>query len=210
MVRFLAALALVVSIAGCESRPVANVTPLPSVSPHTPAVQAVMQQTNVPTGLAPCADSGSFNAYITQIKAANASLGAAVAKQWSALQSAGAQDAAISIFAADPTACASELGASGQTRSAASFVVAFADAGQAERAWQAGVLGFAPPSPGAAPPGIIRGTSTGLGASSFTYGRAPVQLACWRKGVFVAIVVFTNLDATSFKAAAVAVDARLN
>jgi hypothetical protein len=37
-----------------------------------------------------------------------------------------------------------------------------------------------------------------------------VQLACWHKSVFVALVVMTNLDATAFKTATAAVDARLN
>jgi hypothetical protein len=95
-------------------------------------------------------------------------------------------------------------------KSAASLVVAFGDEGEADRAWEAGVFGFTPPAPGEAPAGITRGDATGLGASSFAYVRAPVQLAVWRKSVFVALVAFANLDAASFKAATAAVDARLN
>jgi hypothetical protein len=59
-------------------------------------------------------------------------------------------------------------------------------------------------------PGVTRGTATGLGLSSWTYDRAPVQLACWHKSVFVALVVVSNLDAATFKAATTAIDARLN
>jgi hypothetical protein len=197
-------------IAGCESSSAASTTPLSSGTPHAAAAAAVLQQANVPAGLAPCAGSGAFDSYLTQLAASNPALGAAVAGQWRRLKAAGAQDAAIALFASDPSACTAELGASGAARSAASFVVAFADEGEAERAWQSGVLGFAPPAPGEAPAGIVRGTATGLGPSSFTYGLSPIQLACWRLGVFVALVVFTNLDAASFKGATAAVNARLH
>ncbi len=97
-----------------------------------------------------------------------------------------------------------------KAKSAAGFVAVFADEGQADRAWQSGVLGFVPPAPGELPPGLNRGASTGLGLSSWTYDRTPVRLACWHKSVFVALVVLTNLDAPAFKAATAAVDARLN
>jgi hypothetical protein len=58
-------------------------------------------------------------------------------------------------------------------------------------------------------PGTARGTGTGLGLNSWTYDRPPLRLACWRKSVFVAFVVVSNLDVAAFKAAAAAVDARL-
>ena len=147
--------------------------------------------------------------YIKSIRVANASLADRLAKQWSGLKAAGATEGAISLFAADPSACNDELAAAGSIQSAASVVIAFGDQGEADRAWQAGVLGFTPPVPGELPPGVDRGPSTGLGPSSWTYDRAPVRLACWRKNVFVALVVFTNLDASAFKAGAAAIDARL-
>jgi hypothetical protein len=177
---------------------------------HAAISATVLQQTDVPAGLAPCAASGAFGEYITATRAADATFGASIASQWKALQGEGALQAQIALFASDPSACTSELAASGAIKSAASFVVAFTDEGQADRAWQHGVLGFAPPAPGESPPGVSRGTVTGLGESSWTYSRGPVRLACWRKSVFVAVVVFTNLDPASFKAATAAVDARLN
>ena len=210
MTRLAALLFVVSTLAACQSSAVATPAPTPVAALHSAVAQTVFQQTDVPAGLAPCSDSGTLGAYIAAVKAANASLGGSLASQWKALQGDGAAQASISLFAADPAACVSELGASGTIKSAASLVVMFADEGQADRAWQSGVFGFAPPAPGAAPPGITRGAGTGLGASSFTYVRAPVQLAVWRKSVFVAIVVFANLDPASFKAATAAVDARLN
>ena len=210
MVRFLAAVALVVSTAACQSAAVATSSPTPVAAVHAIVAQTVLQQTDIPPGLAPCASSGSFGAYIAAVKSADPALAATIASQWKALQKQGAGEAQISLFAANPSACTAELGASGSVKSAASLVVAFADEGAADRAWHQGVLGFAPPAPGEAPPGIVRGVGTGLGASSWSYDRGPVRLACWRKSVFVAVVVFTNLDPASFKAATAAVDARLN
>jgi len=210
VVRFLAAVALVVSTAACQSAAVATSSPTPVAAVHAIVAQTVLQQTDIPAGLAPCASSGSFGAYIAAVKSADPALAATIASQWKALQKQGAGEAQISLFAANPSACTAELGASGSVKSAASLVVAFADEGAADRAWHQGVLGFAPPAPGEAPPGIVRGVGTGLGASSWSYDRGPVRLACWRKSVFVAVVVFTNLDPASFKAATAAVDARLN
>jgi len=75
------------------------------------------------------------------------------------------------------------------------------DAGQADRAWEGGVFGFMPPTPGESQAGVTRGAGTGLGLSSWTYDRPPVYLASWHKSVFIALVVISNLDAATFKAA---------
>jgi hypothetical protein len=95
-------------------------------------------------------------------------------------------------------------------KAATSFVAVFADEGQAERAWGAGVLGFVPPAPGEGTAGLVGGTGTGLGPSAWTYDRPSVRLACWRRSVLVSLVVLTNLDATAFKSVTAAIDARLN
>jgi hypothetical protein len=130
--------------------------------------------------------------------------------RWQQLQAQGAVEAAISLFAADPAACTAELAATSTIKAAASFVAVFADEGEAERAWESGVLGFVPPASGQVAPGLVRGTTTGLGLSSWTYDRPSVRLACWRRSVFVALVVLSNLDPTTFKSVTVAIDARLN
>jgi hypothetical protein len=189
---------------------VATPSPAPVAALHALVAQTVLQAADVPSDLKPCASSGTFAAYISAVKAADPTLGGSIAAQWKALQGQGAQQAQITLFAGDPSACTAELGASGTIKSAASLVVAFGDEGEADRAWQQGVMGFAPPAPGEAPPGIARGPATGLGTAAWTYSRGPVRLACWRKSVFVAVVVLTNLDPTSFKSATAAVDARLN
>ena len=173
-------------------------------------MSTLLQPSDLPAPLAHCQGSGPIAGYIAAIKSANPDLAQRLTKQWSDLKGMGAIEAAINLFAADPSACSKELAAGSSVQSAASLVVAFAEQGQADRAWQAGILGFSPPVPGELPPGVARGTGTGLGPSSWTYDRTPVRLANWEKNVFVALVVFTNLDATAFKAGTAAVDARLN
>ena len=210
--RLTAALAISLTLAACTS-PLTSApppSPLPSPTPHTPVTSTLLEPVNLPAPLSLCPGSGPIASYIAATKSANPDLAQRLTKQWNDLKGLGAIEAAINLFAADPTACSTELASVNNVQSAASLVVAFADQGQADRAWQAGVLGFTPPVPGELPPGVARGTDTGLGPSSWTYDRTPVRLACWQKNVFVALVVFTNLDATAFKAGTAAVDARLN
>ena len=210
MGRFPLVVALVAVLAGCQvaSTPVAD--PILSPTPHTPVANAALQASDVPADLKPCPASGPIATYLTTIKTSNPALAQKLSAQWQALKQSGAQDAAITLFAADPAACSAELAATGTARSAASVVVIFGEEGQADRAWRAGILGFAPPAPGESPPGVTRGKDTGLGESAWTYHNAPVSLASWRKSVFVALVVVSILDGTAFSAATAAVDARLN
>jgi hypothetical protein len=199
------ALTACTSILGSQPPP----SPLPTPTPHTPVLSTLLQPADLPAPLPRCPASGPIDDYLKATSSTNPALADRLTTQWAQLKAAGATEAAISLFAADPSACSAELAAVSSSQSAASLVIAFGDQGQADRAWQAGILGFAPPVPGELPPGVERGTGTGLGPSSWTYDRTPVRLACWQKNVFVALVVFINLDAPAFKAGAAAVDARL-
>lgn len=211
MDRLIAILGLSILIASCQNNtPVVVVSPSPSPSPHTLATDAVLQSSEVPTGLSPCLGSGPIDVYITTLANADANLSARVANQWEQLRVAGATSGAISLFTSTPAACNAELATTSNAKSITAFVAEFTDPGQADRAWSAGVFGFVPPAPGELPAGVTRGTGTGLGLSSWTYDRPPVHLASWHKSVFVALVVVSNLDAATFKAATAAVDARLD
>ncbi len=212
MGRFPAFIVLIAFVAACQStaRPVASPTPSPSPTPHTAVADAVLQVGDIPSGLKICPASGPFDAYVANLQASQPALASSLNDEWQSLRTMGAISAAISLYTSDSSACTAELAAVAKPKSAAAFVAMFRDEGQADRAWQSGVLGFVPPAPGELPPGLNRGTATGLGLSSWTYTRTPVQLACWHKSVFVALVVLTNLDATAFKTATAAVDARLN
>ena len=211
MDRLIAILGLSILIASCQnSTPLVVVSPSPSPSPHAAPTEAILQSSEVPAGLSPCLGSGPIDVYVTTLASADANLASRVANQWEQLRLAGATSGAISLFTSTPAACNAELATTSSAKSIAAFVAAFPDAGQADRAWEAGVFGFMPPAPGELPTGVTRGTGTGLGLSSWTYDRPPVRLACWHKSVFVAFVVVSNLDAATFKTATNTIDARLN
>lgn len=196
-------------LAACQSGTAAP-TPLPSSSLHNTAATAVIQQNEVPGGLTKCPGSGPIAGYLTTMQTVDATMTTRLTDQWHQLQAKGATSGAITLYSYDPTACNAELGASSTTKSLSSFVAQFADEGQAERAWGAGVLGFATPAPDQVAPGILRGSGTGLGVSSWTYTNTLVRLACWRRSVFVSLVILSNLDDGAYKAVTAAIDARLN
>jgi hypothetical protein len=197
-------------VVACQGQTHPVFSPVPSPSPHTAATAAILQSSDVPAGLNVCLGSGPIDVYLSVLGGADPTLESSELAQWMLLRKQGARAGAISIFAANPSACSAELGATTKVKAMTSFVAQFADEGEADRAWQSGVFGFAPPPPGELVPGLTRGTSTGLGLSSFTYDRPSVRLACWHRSVFVALVVVSNLDVSTFKAATAAIDPRLN
>jgi hypothetical protein len=209
--RLIAILGLSILIAACQSTtPAVVASPSPSPSPHTAPTDAILQSSEIPAGLNPCLGSGPIDVYITTLAHADPIPGARVGVQWEQLRVAGSTSGAISLFTSTPAACNAELATTSNAKSIVAFVAAFTDPGQADRAWEAGVFGFMPPAPGDLPAGVTRGAGTGLGLSSWTYDRTPVRLASWHKSVFVALVVVSNLDAATFKAATSTVDARLS
>jgi hypothetical protein len=208
--RLIAILTLGMLVAGCQTAATPVASPQPSPTPHTAVAAAVLQPGEVAAALNQCPGSGPIAAYLSSLALANPALASQMSAQWQQLRTAGALDAAISLFAADPTACTAQLAATSKIQAAASLVAVFADEGEADRAWESGVMGFVPPAPGELSSGIVRGTGTGLGLSSWTYDRSPVRIACWHKSVFVSLVVLTNLDVSTFKTVTAAVDARLN
>jgi hypothetical protein len=207
--RFISTLALGLLLAACQTTASAP-TPSPRPSSHNTVATAVIQPGEVPASLSKCPGSGPIAGYLTALQSSDATLAASVTGQWQQLQAKGAKAAAIMLYAYAPTACTAELAATSSAKSLASFVVEFGDEGQAERAWGVGVLGFPTPAPGQVAPGILRGSGTGLGDSSWTYTNTQVRLACWRRSVFVSLVILSNLDPEAYKAVTAAIDARLN
>jgi hypothetical protein len=199
-------------IVACQNPTQAAPTPSPSPipTPHTAPTVAVLQSAEAPSGLSVCVGSGPVDVYLATLSSANAPFASSAASQWGELLQQGARDGAISIFAAGTSACGVELGSAAGTRAITSFVAEFGDEGEADRAWQSGVFGFVPPPVGEVVTGLVGGPGTGLGLSSFTYDRPTVRLACWRRSVFVAVVVASNLDAATFQAATGVIDPRLN
>jgi hypothetical protein len=208
--RLAALIAIFLLSASCQNEPHAVFSPAPSPSPRTAPTAAILQSADVPATVSPCVGSGPLDVYLSMLATADPALADRLSNQWADLLSHGARAGAISVYTANPTACQAELGATTTVKSVASVVIQFEDEGQADRAWQAGVFGFVPPAAGEVLPGLSRGTTTGLGLSSFTYERPSVRLACWRHSVYVALVVVSNFDLNTFTAATAAVDPRLN
>lgn len=209
MGRFLVAVACLALVA-CQNETHAVFSPVPSPTPHLPATAAILQAGEVPPGLVACPGSGPIEVYLAVLATEDATVGSRANDGWVQLLSNGARDGAIAVYAANPSACAADLGATTNVRALTSFVARFADATQASIAYQAGVFGFVPPPPGQLNAGLTVGTSTGLGLDSFTYERPSVRLASWHHGVYVAMIVAAGLDLPTFRAATAAVDARLN
>ena len=210
MTRFAACIAAIVLLGACQNETHVVFSPVPSPSPHAAPTAAILQSADVPATVNPCLGSGPLDVYLSVLANSDAALATRLSAEWDELLSHGARAGAISVFTANPSACKAELGATTTLKSVASVVIKFDDEGQADRAWQAGVFAFVPPAPGQLLPGLTRGTGTGLGLSSFTYERPSVRLACWRHYVYVALVVVSNFDLNTFKAATAAIDPRLN
>ena len=212
MGRIAAILALIVLAAACQSNTHAVFSPPPSPSPHSAPTAAILQPADIPSGLNVCIGSGPVDVYVSSLAGIDGNLAARVGAEWKRLRLEGATGAAISVYTVNAQACDAELGLApaATAKSISSFVVSFADSGEADRAWESGILGFRPPAPGELLSGVTSGTATGLGLSSWIYDQTPVRLGSWHKSVFVALVAAGHLDLTSFKTATAAVDARLD
>jgi hypothetical protein len=208
--RFGTWIALLGLMVACQNETHPVFTPAPSPSPHLAPTAAVLQPTEVPAGLNVCQGSGPVDVFLSVLATKDATVASRLDGYWAELVTGGATSGAMAVYASGTPGCTAELGATANLKTVMSFVARFPDASQADRAWHAGVFGFAPPPAGQLTPGLTLGTSTGLGASSFTYDRPSVRLACWRHGFYVAMIVAGNLDLNTFRAATAAVDARLN
>jgi hypothetical protein len=208
--RLLTVLVGAMLLAACQNDTHAVFSPVPTATPHTAPTAAILQSNDVPPAFQACLGSGPVDVYLSVLSTTAPEVASSAAAYWSKLQGQGAIAGAISVFVANPSACTAELGAKTAVKSIASFVALFADEGQADRAWQEGVFGFTPPPVGELAPGVTRGTSTGLGPSSFVYLTSSVRLASWRRSVLVALVVASNGDANLFNVATAAIDQRLN
>jgi hypothetical protein len=194
----------------CQNESHPAFSPVPSPSPHISPAAAILQSSEVPATLTECVGSNQpIDVYVSVMSGFDTTTGERLAGYWNDLVALGASSGAISVYAANPVACSAELGAA-SVPALTSVVIRFGDAGQAERAWQAGVFGFIPPAPAQLQAGMMRGTATGLGLSSFTYQRPSVRLASWRRNFYVALVIATNLDVNTFTAATALINARLN
>jgi hypothetical protein len=181
-------------------------------APSVPPVQIGLQQGDLPAALVRCPAPGDLGAYLrspqpNQQPAHDELLGA-----WQDLQHHGAARAALTVYAAQQTACAARLGA-GEGASVSSLVVEFHDDGAAAAAYQRGVLGFTTPSDDAEVPGMNRGAATGIGQNAWVLqrsvgGRALI-VGLWARHSVLVLFVAVDADPLNAKKALSAVDGRI-
>jgi hypothetical protein len=131
---------------------------------------------------------------------------------WRDLQRRGGVEAAVAVYAAQPAACASRLGA-GDGASVTTLVVRFRDDGAASAAYQQGVLGFTTPSEDAAVPNMMRGAATGIGRNAWVLqrtaqGRALV-VGLWERNAVLVLFMAVDVDPLHAKQALSTVDGRI-
>ena len=203
MKRLLAVVLLAVACAACEA-------PTALGGPPDPAAVA-LKSSDLPSGLKPCPGSGPISGYLDHARKTDPNAYADLQDAWANLQRGGADAAAISAFAADPSQCSGELGAGGGM-SATTFVIRFKDEGSSTTAYKRGLLGFPTPSQNQQEPGLTVGVATGLGPNSWALdrkvgGRAAF-VAFWQVKRFVVMYLGADIDSEADRRAAEAVNSR--
>src|SRR2546430_15610564 len=109
----------------CQTETHAVFTPAPSPTPHAAPTAAILQSGDVPAGLSVCLGSGPMDVYLSVLASADTLLAERQSNLWQQLRTAGATAGAISVFAANPTACKAELGAVTAVKAMTSVVIRF-------------------------------------------------------------------------------------
>src|SRR5262245_4556027 len=118
-------MAVLAVLVACENQPAPASSPTPTPIPHTAPTAAILQSGDVPATVNACPGSGPFDVYLAVLESANPTLASQLGAQWDGLLSHGASGGAISVYAADPSACRVELGATTTFKAVTSIVVQF-------------------------------------------------------------------------------------
>jgi hypothetical protein len=180
----------------------------PAVSP----VQIGLRQGDLPSGLERCPASGDIDVYLHTPKPTQQPAHDELLAAWQDLQRRGATRASLTVYAAQPLACAARLG-TGDGTNVSSLVVEFRDDGSAAAVYQRGVLGFPTPSQDAEVSGMDRGAATGIGQNAWVLqrtvdGRALI-VGLWERHAVLVLFVAVDSDPLNAKRALSAVDGRI-
>jgi hypothetical protein len=180
-------------------------------APPPDPVQIMLQPGDLPADLHRCPASGDLDGYLRSLAGSPPAHDELVGA-WHDLQHAGAQAAALAVYAVQGQACAARLG-TGSGTSVASLVVRFRDDGAAAAAYQRGVLGFTTPSEDADVPAMTRGAATGIGRNAWilersVQGRA-VIVGLWERDAVLVLYVAVDADPLNAKRALSTVDGRI-
>jgi hypothetical protein len=180
--------------------------------PSVPPVQIGLQQGDLPAEMRRCPVSGDIGAYLRSLQRDHQPAHDELLGAWQDLQHHSAVQAAVTVYAAQPAACAARLG-SGDGANVSSLVVEFRDDSAASAAYQRGVLGFTTPSEDAEVPGMDRGAATGIGRNAWVLqrslqGRALI-VGLWERHAVLVLFVAVDADPLNAKRALSAVDGRI-
>jgi hypothetical protein len=181
-------------------------------APSVPPVQIGLQRGDLPAGLARCPASGALGAYLHTPKPNDQPAHDELLAAWQDLQHQGATAAALTVYAAQPPACAARLG-TGDGINVSSLVVEFRDDASAATAYQHGVLGFPTPSEDAEVDGMDRGAATGIGQNSWVLQRTvdgrTLIVGLWERHAVLVLYVAVDEDPLNAKRALSAIDGRI-
>lgn len=176
-----------------------------------PASGAI-RRSDVPAGWNRCAWSGSISRYLPLAQKVDGGSADSVQRSWTAQQKIGATGSQMTSYVADRSDCSKGIGRSAGA-SALTWTIAFASVDDAQRGYQAGVLGFPTPDPSRIQPGLEVGNSTGLGIDSWTLTQTSPQpqlyLAWWRHRLLINFLVVTELAPADANPVALRVDAHM-
>jgi hypothetical protein len=180
-------------------------------SPPGPA-QIGLRQGDLPAGLQSCPASGAIDGYLRSLQRGSVPAHDELLAAWRDLQSHGAAEAAVAVYAAQPAACGARLG-TGEGVSATTVVVRFRDDGAATAAYQRGVLGFTTPSDDAEVPDMTRGAATGVGRNAWVLQRSAqgrsLVVGLWERNTVLVLFVAVDVDPLHAKQALSTIDGRI-
>ena len=181
-------------------------------APSRPPVQVGLQQGDLPDGLSRCPASGDIDAFARSLQRASPAAHDEVLGAWKDLQGHGAVQGAVTVYAAQPAACAVRLG-SGEGTTVTSLVVRFRDDSAAEAAYRRGVLGFTTPSEDADVPDMTRGAATGLGHNAWVLRRSAegrtLTVGLWERHGVLVLFLAVDEDPLHVQQALSSVDGRI-
>ena len=176
-----------------------------------PASGAI-RQSDVPAGWGRCASSGSISRYLPLAQKVDAGSADSIQRSWTAQQKIGATGSQMTSYVADRADCSKGIGRSAGA-SALTWTIAYGSMDDAQRGYQAGVLGFPTPDQSRIQPGLQVGTSTGLGVDSWTLTQSSPEpelfIAWWRHRSLINFLVITGLANADANPIALRVDAHM-
>ena len=181
-------------------------------APSVPPAQIGLQRGVVAPTLVRCPASGDIGAFLHSPKPNQQPAHDELLSAWQDLQHHGAAKAAVTVYAAQPPACAARLG-TGDGETVTSLVVEFHNDGAAAATYERGVLGFTTPHQDAEVAGMDRGAATGIGRNSWVLQRSvdgrSLIVGLWERNAVLVLFVAVDADPLNAKRALLAVDGRI-